>query len=112
MDDLGFNKKPDQLIDLFNSYVPVTRQDFVIIYAQANGIIDEKKITKSYYKKIISNNESTAMQTSTASGVCAVMDMFANGYFNSKKGFIKQEDISFTDLTRTKYGNFFLSDIN
>ena len=48
-----------------------------------------------------------AIQRTTASGVCSVLDMYINGRIKSK-GFVKQELISWDDFIDNKFGKVYI----
>jgi saccharopine dehydrogenase-like NADP-dependent oxidoreductase len=45
----------------------------------------------------------TAIQITTASGVCAVMDLFVQGKL-PQSGFIRQEQVALTDFLSNRFG--------
>jgi saccharopine dehydrogenase-like NADP-dependent oxidoreductase len=45
----------------------------------------------------------TAIQITTASGVCAVLDLFAQGRL-AQTGFIRQEDVALDDFLGNRFG--------
>ena len=49
----------------------------------------------------------SAIQLTTASGVCSVLDMYLNGKIKSK-GFIKQESIPWEDFVDNPFGKVYV----
>ena len=78
--------------------IPKTYQDIVIVYVTVEGIkngeLAEKSYVKKVYPEVIRGLEWSAIQVSTASGICAVVDLVL-GQANEYKGLILQEKFQF-----------------
>ena len=61
---------------------------------------------KTYLKKIYGDEKFSAIQRTTASGVCSVLEMYIDGKIKDK-GFIKQESISWDDFIDNKFGSVY-----
>jgi saccharopine dehydrogenase-like NADP-dependent oxidoreductase len=92
--------------ELFDKEVPRTTNDvivfFVKVIGEINGILQEK----TYLKKIYGDDKFSAIQRTTASGVCSVLEMYIDGKIKDK-GFIKQESISWDDFIDNKFGSVY-----
>jgi saccharopine dehydrogenase-like NADP-dependent oxidoreductase len=105
--DLHLKKNKDVLEKLFDKEVPRTTNDVIVFYVKVIGEIDEILQERTYLKKIYGDEKFSAIQRTTASGVCSVLDMYVNGKIKSK-GFIKQESVSWNDFIDNKFGKVYI----
>lgn len=106
----------EQLTKILENAKPPVKEDVVYIYAVVEGWKGEKLFRNEYYKAYspitIDGQEWRAISWTTATSIAAVIEMVAEGTLPSK-GFIKQEEINFTDFLKTKNGRFYeLGDSN
>ena len=101
--DLHLKKNKDILEKLFDKEVPRTKNDVIIFFVKVIGLIDGVLQEKTYLRKIYGNEKFSAIQLTTASGVCSVIKIFLDGKLNSK-GFTKQESLSWKDFLDNKFG--------
>lgn len=110
MNDLKLNQDRETLKNIFEHALPKTLQDVVLVYVSVSGTKDEQFIEENYVKKFypkkIHGQQWSAIQLTTASSLCAVMDLVLT---NSKKykGLVHQEEISFDELTKNQFGKYF-----
>jgi saccharopine dehydrogenase-like NADP-dependent oxidoreductase len=52
----------------------------------------------------------SAIQITTASGICAVLDLLAQGRL-PQKGFVRQEDIALADFLANRFGSAYAPDV-
>lgn len=94
---------------LINAKPPVD-QDIVYVHVAAEGMIDGKLSRKEFvngYKPLMIAGESrTAIAWTTAGSVVSVIEMVRAGKLPAT-GFLKQEDISLSDLLSTRTGSFY-----
>lgn len=102
IEDLNLGNRQDLLTQIFDQEVPLTGQDVVILYVNAVGSKDGKLIQRHYVKKIEHDYAFTAIQKSTAAGMAAVIEMWADGVLSP--GFVRQEDIDITKFLHTQWG--------
>jgi len=69
------------------------------------GKIKGKMLEKTYHKKIYGSNGMSAIQLSTASGICANVMMWAQDQLPG--GAVKQEDISYKEWSQSKFGKVY-----
>jgi saccharopine dehydrogenase-like NADP-dependent oxidoreductase len=55
---------------------------------------------------MIGGNVRSAIQTTTASGICAVLDLLADGIL-PRKGFLRQEQITLEQFLANRFGKAF-----
>jgi saccharopine dehydrogenase-like NADP-dependent oxidoreductase len=98
---------------LVNAKPPVD-DDVVYIHAAVEGNIKEndrlvlrrKEFVRAYYPLTIEGQQWRAISWTTAASVVGVVEMASRGIL-PQRGFIKQEDIPFTDFIKTKTGCFY-----
>lgn len=92
---------------------PPVNEDVVYVYAVVEGWINDRlnrdEFYKAYHPLTINGKHWRAISWTTAASVAAVVEMVASGVL-PQKGFIKQEDISFNDFIKTKWGSLYLND--
>lgn len=100
--DLGLKENFDTYVKLFNTYVPQTDKDYVFILINVTGKINGNYQIKQY-SKIVNADTETAIQKTTAGGAMAVIDIWANGHIDDKRGWVKQEDLPFEKIWASQY---------
>ena len=104
--DLHLKKNKDVLEKLFDKEVPRTKNDVIIFFVKVIGLIDGVLQEKTYLRKIYGNEKYSAIQLTTASGVCSALKMYFDGKIGNK-GFIKQESLSWDDFIENKFGQVY-----
>jgi len=113
-DDLNLCARRDVFKDVIEHGIPLTEQDVVIIFVTVRGRRNDELMQESYAKKIYAEeSDSTslagpwsAIQLTTATAICAVVDLHNNGKLENK-GFVKQEDIDFEDFISNRFGKVY-----
>lgn len=110
MNDLKLNSDRDTLKRIFEHAIPKTYQDVVLVYVSVTGIQDEQFIEENYVKKFypkrIGGHRWSAIQLTTASGICSAVDIVLNEPKNYQ-GFVRQEQFSFDDLISNRFGEYY-----
>lgn len=110
MNELQLNHDREMLQKILERAIPKTYQDLVIVYVSVKGIKDGELIEKNYlkkvYPKIINDIHWSAIQVSTASGVCAVVDLIL-GQSNEYHGLVLQENFKLTDVINNRFGQYY-----
>ena len=104
--DLHLKKNKEILEKLFDKEVPRTKNDVIIFFVKVIGIIDGVLQEKTYLRKIYGNDKLSAIQLTTASGVCSVLKMHLDGKMKGS-GFVKQESLNWSDFLENKYGQVY-----
>lgn len=108
--DLKFIDDRENLKKIFERSIPHTLQDQVLIFVTVTGQKKGQLCQESYAKKIlhasINGEEWGAIQITTAAGICAVLDIHANGEL-PQKGLIRQEDVSFDKFINNRFGKYY-----
>ena len=93
--------------DILQTAIPTTEQDVVVVFVTASGLRDGRRTQESFARKVYAQSWAgrpmTAIQITTASGVCAVMDLFAQGRL-PRSGFIRQEEVALRDFLGNRFG--------
>ncbi|WP_026069421.1 saccharopine dehydrogenase family protein [Legionella tunisiensis] len=110
MNDLKLNEDRDTLKRILERAIPKTYQDIVMVYVTVEGIRQGELSEKSYIKKVypatIRGLEWSAIQVSTASGVCAVVDLVL-GQANEYRGLVLQENFRLDDVLANRFGQHY-----
>lgn len=105
--DLRLGERPGLLKEIFENALPLTYQDVVLVFASVTGRKDGVLMQETYAHKIYSHEENayrwSAIQITTASGICGVLDLLAHGKL-PQHGFIRQEDVDFDDFITNRFG--------
>lgn len=110
MNDLKLNNDRETLKHVFEHAIPKTYQDVVLVYVSVTGMQDnqfiEENYVKKFYPKRLNDHRWSAIQMTTASGICSVADMVLR---NPEKyhGFVRQEQFSLDDLTSSRFGEYY-----
>lgn len=107
MNELRLNDRRAVLKDILEHAVPATPQDVVLIFCTVSGWKDGRLLQLTDARKIyhgdIMGREYSAIQMTTASSLCAVVDLhFANKLPAS--GFVRQEQVSLATFLSNRYG--------
>ena len=105
--DLHLKKNKDVLEKLFDKEVPRTTNDVIIFFVKVIGEIDGILQEKTYLRKIYGDERFSAIQRTTASGVCSCLEMYFKDQI-PKNGFTKQESIVWEDFTSNQFGSVYL----
>jgi saccharopine dehydrogenase-like NADP-dependent oxidoreductase len=105
LEDLNLKNNKEKFVELFDQELPYTTQDVIVMVVSVIGKIKGKMLEKTYHKKIYGNNGMSAIQLSTASGICANVMLWALGEIPG--GYLKQEDIPYEKWKQTKFGKVY-----
>ncbi len=107
LQDLRLRDRQALLTEIFDSALPVTYQDVVLIFINVSGMRDGQLVQETYANKIysreIDGHLRSAIQITTAAGICTVLDLLAQGKL-PQQGFVRQEDVSFADFIDNRFG--------
>lgn len=99
INDLGLGEPGERrelLQRIFDTAIAVTRQDLVVVFVTATGLLGGQLTQCSEYHRIYHGScfdpHWSAIQISTAAGLCVVVDLFL-GRTLTRTGFVRQEDI-------------------
>lgn len=105
--DLGMERRRDLMKEIFETALPRTDQDVVLIYCTATGTKDGIFRERSFINKTVAREVNgrhwTAIQITTAGGILAVVDLMRSGKLPSA-GFVGQEQVKLADFLATEFG--------
>jgi saccharopine dehydrogenase-like NADP-dependent oxidoreductase len=106
--DLQLGSRPEVLKDILEHAIPGTLQDVVLVFVTVNGYRQGRLLQESYASKIygadVGGKACSAIQITTASGICAVLDLLAQGKLPAS-GFVRQEDIPLDLFLANRFGS-------
>lgn len=110
MKDLKLNEDRDTLKRVLEHAIPQTLQDVVLIYASVTGTTRggffEENYVKKIYPQCIKGTLWSAIQVTTASSACCVMDLVLT-HPEQYHGFVTQESIHLKDFLQNELGACF-----
>jgi saccharopine dehydrogenase-like NADP-dependent oxidoreductase len=110
LNDLRLRDRRDLLKDILENSVPITLQDVVIVFVTVSGLRAGQLVQETYANKIyaapVGGRVRSAIQITTAGGICAVLDMLSAGSL-PQSGLIKQEDIKLQPFLANRFGRVY-----
>jgi len=110
MNDLKLNEDRETLRRVLEHAIPKTYQDVVLVYVSVTGNQDDQFIEENYVKKFypkkINGHRWSAIQLTTASGICSAVDLVLHNP-DKYKGFVRQEQFAFDDLVNNQFGEYY-----
>ncbi len=110
MNGLKLNHDRGTLKRILENAVPQTLQDVVIVYAAVTGFQDgelrEENYVNKIYPELVSGRLWSAIQITTAAGICSVMDLIMSNPSNYS-GFIAQEEFGLSDILENRFGEYY-----
>jgi len=109
--DLRLSERRELLKDILEYAVPATYQDVVLIFVTVSGMKDGRLLQETYANKVYGREmggvERAAIQITTASAICAMLDLLHEGKLPSS-GFIRQEQVHLEDFLANRFGKNYL----
>lgn len=113
LQDLRLMDNRPLLKEIFENSLPLTYQDVVLVFISVSGIKDGQLVQETYankvYNETINGKLWSAIQVTTASGICTVLDLMVEGKL-PQSGFVKQEDVLFDDFINNRFGQYYRTD--
>ena len=110
MNGLKLNGDRATLKRILENAVPRTLQDVVVVYVSVSGIQDgefrEENYVNKIYPQVIASRLWSAIQVTTAAGVCAVLDLVLTNP-DDHVGFVAQEDFRLKDVLDNRFGRYY-----
>ena len=96
--------------DIFETAIPTTEQDVIVILASASGHRHGRLEEESYPIRVfgadVDGHRLSAIQLSTAAGICAALDLVTQGAL-PQRGFVGQEMIALENLLQNRFGRVY-----
>jgi saccharopine dehydrogenase-like NADP-dependent oxidoreductase len=107
LEELQLRHDQHTLKDMLRRSVPMTMQDVVLVFVTVSGLRGGQLVQEVFARKIFADrNEQrplSAIQITTAAGICAALDLFRAGKL-PLKGFIRQEQVELPDFLANRFG--------
>ncbi|MBX7143367.1 MAG: saccharopine dehydrogenase NADP-binding domain-containing protein [Oligoflexia bacterium] len=114
LDDLRFTSDRESLKKIFERSLPTTKQDKCIIFVEVRGQKDGRFSQLTYastvYNCLVAEQHFGAIQITTASGICAPLDLVLTGKLGSKGGIVQCEDITLPQFLDNEFGRPYRDD--
>jgi len=108
LEELQLKSDPEVLKDILRRSVPATMQDVVLVFVTVSGTRRGQLLQEVFARKIFADRSESAplsaIQITTAAGVCAAVDLFREGKLPAR-GFIRQEQIELPAFLENRFGN-------
>lgn len=112
--DLRMGERQDLLKEIFEYALPTTMQDVVLVFVTVSGMkggrLTQESFARKIYARELYGRQMSGIQITTASGVCGVIDLLAEGKLR-QSGFVRQEDVNFDDFITNRFGRNYGPDI-
>jgi saccharopine dehydrogenase-like NADP-dependent oxidoreductase len=110
--DLRLGLRRDVLKDVLETAIPITYQDvvltFVTVSGWRDGLLTQESVARKIYSQTIGGKLMSAIQVTTAAGICAMCDLLVEGKL-PQKGFVRQEEARLPDFLANRFGKYYES---
>jgi len=110
LNDLRLRDRRAILKDILEHALPTTLQDVVIVFVTVTGTQQGRFVQETYATKIygqtLYGTPRSAIQITTAAGICGVLDLLAEGKL-PQRGFVRQEDVPLEDFLHNRFGQVY-----
>jgi len=110
LEELQLQSDQDALKRMMRKAIPTTMQDVVLVFVTASGHKNGVFVQEVFARKIFADRDAhapkSAIQITTAAGVCAVVDLFRSGAL-PQQGFLRQEQVSLPDFLANRFGQVY-----
>ncbi len=110
LNDLGLRRRRDVLKEILETNIPETAQDVVVVFVTVSGLRAGRLVQETYAHKVYAGEvrgiAMSAIQATTASSICAVLDLLAEGAIPAK-GLVRQEEIALAAFLDNRFGRVY-----
>ncbi len=110
LQDLRLAERRELLKDVLEKAIPITLQDVVLVFVSVSGNREGRLAQESYAKKIYAKRVGgkllSAIQLTTAAGICTMVDLLAKNQL-AKSGFVRQESVSLATFLANPFGQYY-----
>lgn len=107
---LGLPERRPILKEVLEASIPITRQDVVLVFVTVCGMREGRLEQETYAKKIYSQHVNgrllSAIQLTTAAGVCTMIDLVMAGKL-PQQGLVRQEQASLQEFLSNRFGRLY-----
>jgi len=108
--DLRLGQRRDILKDVLEESIPMTHQDVVLVFVTVSGMregrLTQESFAKKIYSKTIEGKLYSAIQVTTAAGICAMVDMMRERKLPTR-GFVRQEEADLEQFLANRFGQYY-----
>jgi saccharopine dehydrogenase-like NADP-dependent oxidoreductase len=108
--DLRLGQRRQILKDVLEASIPMTHQDVVLVFVTVSGMqggrLTQESFAKKIYSQTIDGRLYSAIQITTAAGVCAMVDLVREGIL-PQHGFVRQEDANLEGFLANRFGQYY-----
>lgn len=108
--DLRLGQRREILKDILEASIPMTNQDVVLVFVTVSGMQNGRLTQESYAKKVYSSTLDgrlfSAIQITTAAGICAMVDLMREGALPDH-GFVRQEQADLGAFLANRFGKHY-----
>jgi saccharopine dehydrogenase-like NADP-dependent oxidoreductase len=108
--DLRLGQHRGVLKDMFEAAIPMTTQDVVLVFVtvtgQKAGRLTQETFVRKIYAKQVNGRLLSAIQLTTAAGICAMVDLHREGAL-PQRGFVRQEQASLEAFLANRFGRHY-----
>jgi saccharopine dehydrogenase-like NADP-dependent oxidoreductase len=112
VDELRLGEHREQFKAILERAIPVTFQDVVVTFCTVTGwrkgLLVQKSDARKIYHQKIGDEMWSAIQITTAAGVCAVLDLHFAGRLPNR-GLLKQEQVAMEEFLANRFGEYYES---
>jgi saccharopine dehydrogenase-like NADP-dependent oxidoreductase len=112
VEELRLSEQRDELKHILERAVPVTFQDVVVTFCTVTGwrkgLLVQKSDARKIYHQQIGDESWSAIQITTAAGVCAVLDLHVAGRL-PRRGLVRQEEVPLEEFLANRFGQYYES---
>ena len=107
LEELQLRDDTETLKAIMRRSIPTTMQDVVLVFVTVSGMREGSLVQEVFARKIFADrsegNPLSAIQITTAAGICAAVDLFREGKL-PRRGFIRQEQVALPDFLANRFG--------
>jgi saccharopine dehydrogenase-like NADP-dependent oxidoreductase len=107
LEELMLKHDPETLKGIMRRSIPSTMQDVVLVFVTVSGLRGGSLVQEVFARKIFADrsetNPQSAIQITTAAGICAAVDLFREGRL-PQHGFVRQEQVELPDFLANRFG--------
>lgn len=108
LEELQLKADQENLKNILRRAVPGTMQDVVLVFVTVSGLKRGQLVEEVFARKVFADRSEqrplSAIQITTAAGVCAAVDLFREGRL-PQRGFIRQEQIALPAFLANRFGS-------
>ncbi|WP_027015681.1 saccharopine dehydrogenase family protein [Comamonas composti] len=108
LEELQMKNDQETLKSILRKSVPLTMQDVVLVFVTVSGMRGGQLVQEVFARKIFADrsegNPLSAIQITTAAGICTAVDLFREGKL-PQKGFVRQEQVALPDFLNNRFGS-------